>query len=927
MDSNQLCFSLLADARHFPARSRTIWDGRCRVLKLASERRIAPPADAALALGDATSAMERVPRTLDAIGSLGRWIEEPDDEGNIGWIGVKSSHLPDEVRLLGLPGRPSDLAVGHDGVLYIALEDGVLLHDLRGRWRATMVRQLGFAPWRIATDPTGGCWLLDRANDRLARLHGLPLADRPHADYAPTTFRPHDENPCPPTIRVLDNARLDTGERPIAITAQTTRGLALLTWIGDGEAHLRLLDARSETLGTPVRLDGARYAYALEWLDADRLALRLPGRRDAPAWPAVGHTAVGHTYANADANDGENDLLRAPLGEIYPIAEDGLEAPFVHRLDGPPHYPTAGWAEPLHCLSIANLARQGEAASFDGVRPHLLDSGSQQTVWHRLYAEASIPAGTGFIAWLAATAEPAPPADASAWCAHRFGRGIARPAGPQEPQAAWEAMSSELPGHPGLGPWPRETERAGLYSVLIQNSRRRVRALAGRYLWVRLELFGDGRAGPEIAALRAWQSRFSYRDKYLPRIYRETLYGAPALAPGERLDGLDTSFAPLLDAGGTPAPALTQRLANAPLQLGAAPQIRVEEPGRAWLLVDATSSRQWVLKRESNGIGLYRPQATPADFLERLLGSFEAMLTPLEDRVAAAHLVTDPASTPEDKLDWLGAWIGIAFDGALPAARRRDWLAAAPRLARYHGTRRGLALTLDLATGGGVRGGEIVLLEDFRLRRLFATLLGVDLADEKDPLLPGLAQSGNSVVGDTLILGEAEKTELLALFRSEVATLQENAAVLAFYEQLAHRATVLVHQEVSPQDLGLIRRVVELESPAHVEVRVLTATWPLLVGVASLVGVDTYLGPPRKKRPARLNVSGLGLGDYVLGSVSLDPRASGAAATRPQAAPPVANAGTDFVAPFGASFDLDGSDSSAAPGREIARYTWRRLPT
>jgi hypothetical protein len=54
------------------------------------------------------------------------------------------------------------------------------------------------------------------------------------------------------------------------------------------------------------------------------------------------------------------------------------------------------------------------------------------------------------------------------------------------------------------------------------------------------------------------------------------------------------------------------------------------------------------------------------------------------------------------------------------------------------------------------------------------------------------------------------------LFRADVATAQENADVVAFLDQLANRATVLVHQSVSPQDLGLLRRVVELEAPAHV---------------------------------------------------------------------------------------------------------------
>jgi hypothetical protein len=137
---------------------------------------------------------------------------------------------------------------------------------------------------------------------------------------------------------------------------------------------------------------------------------------------------------------------------------------------------------------------------------------------------------------------------------------------------------------------------------------------------------------------------------------------------------------------------------------------------------------------------------------------------------------------------------------------------------------------------------------------------------------------------------------------------------------------VLVHQSVTPQDLGLIRRVIEMESPAHVEVRLLTATWPLLVGVASLVGVDTYLGPPQLPRPARLDVSGIGLGDYVLGPAALDPRARGAAAMQPTPEPPVANAGADFTAAFGRSFNLDGSASSAAPGRRIDSYAWRRLP-
>jgi phage tail-like protein len=451
---------------------------------------------------------------------------------------------------------------------------------------------------------------------------------------------------------------------------------------------------------------------------------------------------------------------------------------------------------------------------------------------------------------------------------------------------------------------------------------------------VRIELFGDGRSGPDVAALRAYASRFDYAEHYLARLYREVVHGAAAGSPGELVSRIDVGHAAALDSGGAPAEAVAAELqasgADASL-----PVVRVEQAGRQWLLTDQAGAAAWRLLRETTredgreieSIGIYRPRATRADFLSRFLANFEGVLTPLEDRIASAHLLSAPAVAPEGHLEWLASWIGVAFEAAMPAARRREWLRAAPSLSRWHGTRRGLALALDVATGGGVRGGEIVLLEHYRLRRLLATLLGVDLAEENDPLLPGgLHRSGNSIVGDTLILSDNESVELLALFREEVATAAENASVIEFLGRLAHRVTVLVHQTVTPQDLGLIRRIAELEAPAHVRVRVATATWPLLVGISSLVGVDTYLGPPQPPRPVRVDVSTVGAGDFVLGPVALDPRITGAAAPSPPDVLPTADAGRDFVARAGESFELDGADSRAAPGRTITNYVWRQLP-
>ena len=596
-------------------------------------------------------------------------------------------------------------------------------------------------------------------------------------------------------------------------------------------------------LGAPQQLAQVRFAYALDWLADGAIALRVPGRRDAP---------VFRPRATIEP------ITLQPGGDIYPLQAEAEEVPFAHRLDQPPRYPVTGpGLEPLHRLSVSRLARRGEAANFGAERHHLIDSGDPATVWHRLYAEARIPADCGFVVWLAATAEPSPDGVVD-WEPHVFGAVPAEelPAGPL-PRAAWERLPSELPGHPGLGAWGApQPGRAGLWTVLVQRYGRRVRALRGRYLWVRITLHGNGRDSPEIAALRAYGPRFPVRDQYLPRLYHETEFGAAAdarVAPGE-------------------------------------------------------------------------PQSTPADFLERFLGNVEGWLTALEDRVAAAHLVTDPDTVAEPGLDWLGSWIGVAFDPALPAARRRDWLRHAAELARFHGTRRGLLLALDIATDGGVRAGRIVVVEGFRIRRLLATLLGVDLSVEDDPLLPGLVISGNSVVGDTLILAEAERVELLALFRDEVASASEREAVLAFYERLAYRTLVLVHGDQEDEgEGGLLRRIVELEAPAHVEMQIARATWPLLTGIASLVGVDTWLGPPRPVQPARANRSALGNGDRVLGVGSLDPRLSGAPAALAASPAPIADAGADTRVPHGRSFMLDGSRSRAAPGRRLTEYRWRLL--
>lgn len=929
MDANGLRFWQLADRTAWPDLRHAGVAGACAALRLASERTLLPALAPAAAFTAAQAALDEVPRAVDAFECVASW------DGGVRGV-VVHGPLPDDVLLLELADTPSDLCVAHDGILLIALAGRVLMHDLRDRWSDLPVSLAGFAAWRIAPIAGGGAWVLERTSGRIARLHGKPLrAQTPTTDmYGPQVFRPQPENGCAPVLDLFAAPTLGASERVLAIADDTTGGPMLLCWLdGEGGAAVRRWNAAQARFDAPLLLDGAAYAYSLARLDGDRIALRVPGRRDAPAF-------------DLGAADAGRRVM--PLGEVFPLNAAAREAPFCGgvRDDGqPPRYPVAArGAEPLYALSYQTSARRGEARNFLAAaggeadfRASMIDSGETTTVWHRLCAEAVIPPHCGFVVWLAATNVARPPADddGTQWHPHAFGSEAAAiddaARGPQVPCAAWDRAPSELAGHPGLLSGDRVPGQRGLFGVLVQASRRRVRALQGRYLWLRVVLSGDGRASPEIVALRAWASRFSYVDRYLPRVYRESLFGDAALAPGVGAGRIEIAHAAALDAGGALDDTVRARLMLAGVRPGATALVTVERAGQAWLLRDAAGA--WRLRRETelqgatnmDFVAIYRPQATPADFNARLLANFEGLLTQWEDRVSAAHLLSDPQGVPEPNLDWLGAWIGVAFDPALPTARRREWLRAAPDLARRHGTREGLRLALDVASGGAVRGGEIVVVEDFRLRRILATLLGVDMSDAHDPLLPGLHQSGNSIVGDTLFVGSNEGAELAALYADVAASdSADAAAALDFLGRLAHRATVLVHQEVEPQDFALIRRIAQLESPAHVLVRVVGATWPLLVGIASLVGVDTYLGPPRQPRPVRVGASSIGLGDRLVGPGVLDPRLAGN--TGALVGPPVADAGPDRTVAAGASFELDGSASVAAAGRRIAEYRWRLLP-
>lgn len=909
-------------------------------LQLRSVSNAAPPNED---FNSAKGLVEAVPMTRDQFGNYARWDGDPSKQDAsikhilAGGSGPQGDLANRELRIYSSPQAVSDLAMGYDGILYIAQAGSLVMVDRRERWDPFTLTDPNFNFWRLVALQEGGVLALDRAMAQLGKVAGQPLPKGPQDAPNVGILRGCEPANPPRVVARFSLRNQDATQTPdafVALTRMDDGKVALLSWktasADNQTANLRIF-SEAAGLSAPQQLSTLRWPYAIAWIGEQKFAVLATHQQDPQ------HQFPFKQALIFDLADAGGTLLQT--GDSYILSDENV-GPFVHAFDLPPSYADRTDMFPLVPLSLNSFAKSGvtgnipssfttaaaviagskvsisvpdsrafqvgQQASIDsgakqerftvtdvsdrtsivanklanghnaGVAidpgaPRTFDSGAAQTVWHRVFMEAIIPPRCSVVVWLAASDNPTDlnTGGAAIWSPHVLGAAdmssttaapvaagdnvvvsvadssifqvgqlaklgalpeqeqfkiVAIPdathivasnlAGGHERGAllagidgtarmVWQSEASEVAFAPAiLGEDPIAGSQ-GLFMALAQRAGTAVRSLRGRYLGIRVQLTGDKRSTPEIAALRVYGSRFSYVEHYLPEIYHEQRFG-------EEADQLGSS--------------------------------------------------------------------TRRDFFERFIDIFEAQLTRIEDRVANAYLLTRPESVPNASLDWLGSWIGLDPKG-YPPDRRRARLLAAAELYRGtksapggRGTAPGITQALDVATNGLCRRGAVIIIENFRLRHIFATILGANLAAQDDPLLPGYSASSNSIVGDTLFLGDPNNKDFLALFADAIQTAAGRQSVQTFYDELAHRITVFVHDQVEMVDLKLVQTIVEQEKPAHVMASVIRAQQALMIGLASLLGVNTYLTPKPPRGAATVNSSQIGRYDVITHVPSLDPR-------------------------------------------------------
>ncbi len=237
-----------------------------------------------------------------------------------------------------------------------------------------------------------------------------------------------------------------------------------------------------------------------------------------------------------------------------------------------------------------------------------------------------------------------------------------------------------------------------------------------------------------------------------------------------------------------------------------------------------------------------------AEFLHHFIEPAEGMLHDLDARAAERAVLVDPQVTPQEALGWLASFAGLVLDRRWPETARRTLIAEAYPLFRRRGTTAALTRILRIYLNRSP-----VIIERWRLRGLGGTVLGTEPEGPPAPAVGGAARAtgtlGRFTVGGTTVSTDS-------------------------YRISAHRFTVLIPGELTPEQRTVVRRILDVHRPAHTLYEVCELGTGMRIGVRLRLNLTSWVGPGAGWGPVVAGQVHVG-GDGVVGVPAVGSRLGG----------------------------------------------------